>query len=436
MSRPLSLHWRLAVMAVFMVCATLGVTTWLLGNLVTSVVSDNMDIPLDAQIRTLRHAIGPDGRLDTARLSWDLTHPARGWGWGVVTPAGRWAQAMPRAPLNYPVPLIHPVEGIYSGRDAATLGDVLHARRMDRPDGAVGTHIIVVSPQMLIMQPLNQVTVKIRWSVALVLAVLLMACWVQLQVGLEPLRRLGVAIARIRSGEAQFLPEQQPAELAALAQEVNALIARNKAGLETARLNAANLAHAVKTPLSTLMLQLQHENASPEARALVAHVTQRVTHHLRRARSAAAGMGKHARADVHETIEDIRPVLVSLGEERLLHIENRVAWPCSVTVDAEDLSEMLGNLLENACRYARSHIAVEAWEEGRWLAISVTDDGKGIPCDKLATVLQPGVRLDEVTEGYGLGLAITRELVEMYDGTLTLDPASQGGLRVRLMVPR
>lgn len=436
MSRPFSLHGRLAVMAVLMVCATLGVTTWLLANLVTVVVSDNMDIPLDAQIRTLRHAIGPDGRLDTGRLSYDLKHPAHGWGWQVVTPQGRWDQSMPGDLLSYPVPEIHPVEGIHSGWDAATLGDVVHARRMDEPDGMVGTHITVASPQMLIMQPLRQVSAAIRWSVALVLAVLLLACWVQLRVGLEPLRRLGAAVARIRSGEVQSLPDVQPAELAPLAQEINGLIARNKAGLETARLNAANLAHAVKTPLSTLMLQLEQEAASPESRALVAHISQRVTHHLRRARSAAAGMGERARADLHATIEDIRPVLASLGQGRLLHIENRVEPLCAVAVDPEDLSEVLGNLMENACRYARSHIAVEAFEEGRWLVIRVIDDGQGIPQEQLARVLQPGVRLDEVTEGYGLGLAITRELVEMYDGTLTLGRAAQGGLCAALMLPR
>lgn len=184
------------------------------------------------------------------------------------------------------------------------------------------------------------------------------------------------------------------------------------------------------------MLQLEHEEASPEARALVAHISHRVTHHLRRARSAAIGLGGRARADVHEGIEEIRPVLASLGQGRLLHIENRVTAPCLVAVDGEDLGEMLGNLMENACRYARSHIAVEARDDGARVIVSVTDDGKGIPQDLLATVLQPGVRLDEVTEGYGLGLALVRELVEMYGGTLELGPAPGGGLRARLALPR
>ncbi|WP_206243903.1 sensor histidine kinase [Novosphingobium terrae] len=441
MIRPLSLHLRLGLMSVLMVCATLWVTTWLLANLVTTVLSDNMDIPLDAQIRTLRHAIGPDGRLDTASLSWDLQHPATGWGWEVVTPQGRWERSLPRPVLEYPVPLIHPVDGIYSGRDAATKGLVLHARRMDLSGSMAGGRVLVVSPEALIQQPLDRVAQEIHKFAGLGLAVLLLACWVQIGVGLRPLRQLGGAIARIRSGEAQSLPARQPAELAPLAQEINALIARNERGLETARRNAANLAHAVKTPLSTLMLQLEQEQASAEARALVAHVSERVAHHLRRARSAAVGLGGRPRADVHEAVEALRPVLASLGRgggaDRLLHIENRVMPPCPVAVDAEDLSEMLGNLLENACRYARSHISVEAGEDGRWLVLDVSDDGPGIPPAGLETVLQPGVRLDEVSEGYGLGLAITRELAEMYEGTLTLGPASaRGGLKASLKLPR
>lgn len=425
-------------MSLLMVCTTLGIATWLLINLVTTVLSDNMDIPLDAQIRTLQHAIGPAGRLETASLSWDLLHPARGWGWEVVTPRGRWARNMPLQALEYPVPLIHPVDGFYSGRDAATHGLVLHARRMDRPGGMAGAHVLVVSPEQLIQQPLDRVAQQTRSFAGLGLAVLLLACWAQIGVGLRPLRQLGTAIARIRSGEAQSLPVRQPAELAPLAQEINALIARNERGLETARRNAANLAHAVKTPLSTLMLQLEQEDASAEARALVAHVSERVAHHLRRARSAAVGLGGRPRADVHEAVEALRPVLASLaGPDRLLHIENRVMPPYPVAVDGEDLSEMLGNLLENACRYARSHISVEAGEDGRWLVLGVSDDGPGIPPAGLETVLQPGVRLDEVSEGYGLGLAITRELAEMYEGTLALGPASaRGGLKASLTLPR
>jgi signal transduction histidine kinase len=193
----------------------------------------------------------------------------------------------------------------------------------------------------------------------------------------------------------------------------------------------------VKTPLSSLMLQLEHEGASGESRALVASISDRVAQHLRRARSGAAQLGIRARADVHETIEMLLPMLDSISGARGPRIDNQVPARCHIAAEAEDLGEMLGNVLENACRFAQSLIVVDARHDGKDLAITVDDDGAGVPDEELVHVLQPGVRLDEVSEGYGFGLAIVRELVELYGGTLVLGrSALLGGLCITLRLPR
>jgi signal transduction histidine kinase len=439
MRLPLSVHARIVVGSILLTVATLSVTAYAIVNIVTWVISDNMDMAVDAQVRLLTQAVGAGGAFEPDRVAMipDLQKPNEGWGWHVTAANGRWQKSVPPVTAVYPWPRIHPWRGIYSGRGMTALGEQWHLRRLDTERGGHRITIIVFAPSTLIDEPLHHLRKTIYRTLFLVLLVLVAASLLQLRYGLLPLRRLSRDILRVRNGEAQGLPDAQPAELAPLASEINALIARNDAGLETARVNAANLAHAVKTPLSSLMLQLEHEGASAESRALVASISDRVAHHLRRARSGAARLGGRARADVHEVVEAILPVLQSSRREGGPCIENRVPRPCHVATEAEDLSEMLGNVLENAYRYARHTIRVEARQDRPFLTVTVEDDGMGVPADEVAHVLQPGVRLDEVSEGYGFGLAIVRELVELYGGTLALDRSvALGGLRISLRLPR
>jgi signal transduction histidine kinase len=436
---PLSVHTRVAIGAILLTIATLSVTAYAIVNIVTWVISDNMDMAVDAQVRLLTQAVDQTGAFEPERVAMipDLDKPSDGWGWQVMAANGRWEKAVPPVTAVYPWPRIHPWRNIYSGRGMTALGEQWHLRRLDIERGGHRITIIVFAPSTLIDAPLHHLRKTIYRSLFLVLIVLVGASLLQLRYGLLPLRRLSRNVLPVRTGEAQGLPDMQPAELAPLANEINALIARNDAGLESARVNAANLAHAVKTPLSSLMLQLEHEGASAESRALVANISDRVAHHLRRARSGAARLGTRARSDIHEAVEMILPALQSIGREDGPSIENRMPKPCYVTIEAEDLSEMLGNILENAHRYARRTIRADARPDGAFLAITVEDDGMGIPADEVAHVLQPGVRLDEVSEGYGFGLAIVRELVELYGGKLTLDhSAALGGLRISLWLPR
>lgn len=436
---PLSLHTRVALGAILVTVATLSVTAYSVVTIVTWAISDNMDMAVDAQVRLLNQAVNAKGGFERDRITLipDLATPIGGWGWRVSAANGRWEKSVPPVTAVYPLPRIHPWQGIYSGRGMTTLGEQWHIRRLDTERNGRRITIIVFAPSTLIDAPLGHLRTTIYRFLFLVLFVLMTASLVQLRYGLLPLRRLGRDILRVRTGEQPGLPDAQPAELKPLANEINALIDRNNAGLDAARINAANFAHAVKTPLSSLMLQLEHEGASAESRALVASISDRVAQHLRRARSGAAQLGIRARADVHETIEMLLPMLDSISGARGPRIDNQVPARCHIAAEAEDLGEMLGNVLENACRFAQSLIVVDARHDGKDLAITVDDDGAGVPDEELVHVLQPGVRLDEVSEGYGFGLAIVRELVELYGGTLVLGrSALLGGLCITLRLPR
>ncbi|MRW91467.1 HAMP domain-containing protein [Duganella sp. FT80W] len=439
MRLPLSLHARLSVGAILLSVSALTLVTYSIIDIINGVLSDNIDIAFDAHINVIDHAVDKDGNFHPDQVAGfpDLAGPGAQWGWQVEAVNGQWKKGSMPANTYYPWPRIHPSGGIYSGIGMATDGSELHIRRLETRRQGHPVSITVIASSILINGPLGQARDAIYRSLALFILVLVATAIVQLRYGLRPLRRLGKDLLQIRNGEVQRLPDGQPAELAPLADQINGLIALNNSGLEVARMNAANLAHSVKTPLSSLMLQLEHEGASAEARALVASISQRVAHHLKRARNGAGSLGARVRTDAYPLVEAIRPVLASIRRHQPVHIDNRLPQPTHIGIDPEDLSELLGNLLENACRYAGAQVVVSAREDGVDRTIQVEDDGAGIPAEDLARVLQPGVRLDEVTEGYGFGLAIVRELVGLYGGTLVLarSPAL-GGLCATLRFPK
>ncbi|MDB5693264.1 MAG: sensor histidine kinase, partial [Alphaproteobacteria bacterium] len=266
---------------------------------------------------------------------------------------------------------------------------------------------------------------------------LVASIWLQLRYGLGPVRALRDAVARVRSGETGLLPADQPRELQPLADEVNALIRQNAAGLDHARRHLANLAHGLKTPLATLSLRLARDDAPAETRALVAQLDARIAHHLRRARSAAATTGQRARTNVAEVAADLIDAVVRVHADRALRFEADIEPSHIAAIDRQDLDELLGNLLDNAARHAGSLVRLSARTDGTMLDLAVEDDGPGMTEEQVTLALRPGARLDESGIGYGLGLSIVHELAELYGGTLRLGRSQAlGGLLAGITLPR
>lgn len=437
MKLPLSLHARIALLAMAMVAAVVAFSVGAISSVIEGVVADNVDVKMDTQIRILSHALDDHQRIAPMALRpyVDLDRPPPGWGWDVQTPGGHWARGVAPGAVHYPIPRIHPDGDIYSGRGAARDGQLIRIRRIDPGASSPGTRILIISPRHLIDRELARVLREVYKVMAQVMLVLMVATALQLRVGLQPLRKLVQDVARVRNGDAPRLPEPQPADIQPLAGQINALIDRNRAGLESARLNAAHLAHAVKTPLATLMLQLEHEDASAEARALVTSVAERVAHHLHRARSAAIRLGPRARTDIAPVAAEVVSTMRLIHRHRAVAIAAMLDAPYAVAVDGEDLAEMLGNLVDNAARYAHAQVTISAQKQGEELILTVEDDGDGIQADELAHALTPGVRLENVSEGYGFGLSIVRDLAQLYGGSLMLESAPGGGLKARLNLP-
>lgn len=274
---------------------------------------------------------------------------------------------------------------------------------------------------------------------------LLLITTFQVRFGLAPLNRISAGLAAIRSGAAERLEGNFPIEVAPLARETNALIEANREIVTRARTHVGNLAHAIKTPLSVIL----NEAATNPDEPLAAKVREqadimrdRVAHHLERARIAA-------RVAVVGTVTDVRPVVTALVRtmEKIHHargitIELDAPEDARFRGERQDLEEMIGNLVDNACKWAQSRVAVEtlvhrtdAHSERRIVRVVVDDDGPGLSPQQREQVARRGRRLDETKPGSGLGLSIVVELANLYGGGLTLGTAPIGGLRAELTLP-
>lgn len=276
-------------------------------------------------------------------------------------------------------------------------------------------------------------------SLAVLGGLLVLAALAQVAVGLSPLAGLQRALQRVRSGQVQRLEGDFPAELLPLVGDFNGVLDRNAEVVQRARTQAGNLAHALKTPLAVLD-NAARQAPEPELRTLVGEqvrIAQRhVDWHLARARVAGTPQLPGQRTPLQPLLAQLLRVMDRLYAARQLALEADVQpVDGAFAGEEQDLQEMLGNLLDNACRSARTTVRVRARCEGATLYVVVEDDGPGIAPAVRANVLRRGVRLDESTPGSGLGLAIVDELAALYGGQLALEYSPEGGLRARLDLP-
>lgn len=275
------------------------------------------------------------------------------------------------------------------------------------------------------------------WSFLLLGLGLVVAVFLQVRVGLLPLRRLKEALSRIRNGTATNLEGNFPAEIAPLATELNSLIEHSNEVVGRARTHVSNLAHFLKTPLSVLASEAEAEPGllSDQVRRQVDTMRRQVDHYLARARAAGSVNVLGNRTQVAPVLSDLARILTRIHAERAITIE----WDCSADLyfrgERQDLEEMAGNLMDNACKWAASRVVVRAAREGGQLILTVADDGPGLSPEDRARVGTRGERLDESVPGSGLGLAIVRDISKLYAGFLELDASSLGGLEARLTLP-
>ncbi|AOW25468.1 histidine kinase [Sphingomonas melonis TY] len=448
---PRSLQGRMLLLSAVAILAALGIAGWAIAGVLERVVTEGIDRRLDAEIALMASVVDGDGRVDRAALAQrqGALDAGRDWLWRIEAPGGAIgstdrfvprpdaARPGPRlpGPPGPPPPGVAPLpdagpQGV-DGTDAS--GARLHARRLVLTTRSGPVTLFAAAPRGVIARPLREALVPLLAALAILAGLLATATLVQLRLGLKPLARLRAQLAAIRAGEAERVDEDQPVELQGLAAELNALAADRAQALATARQSAANLAHALKTPVATLALRLR---ADAEGAAQVERIDATIRHHLARARAGV--VDTRASTAVRPAVADLVQAIGRLHGMRGLAITGDVRGDPVAAIEPQDFDELLGNLLDNAAQHARSMVQASASldpADARRLVLTVADDGPGIPEEERSRVTQAGVRLDERGEGHGFGLAIVRELASLHGGALTLDAREGGGLVAQVTLP-
>lgn len=417
-----------------------------------SSVQEDFDDELRSELVQLVAAAGhdPSGTilLDQRYLSARFQPAYSGYYWQ-ISPVGRGETLISRSLLDHTLDFADQVkgrDGIVAGHGEGPDGQFLRlfARRIEFPIDVTAktddsrAYIFIVGADMKRLNArIDSFDGTLFWSFAILGLGLVTAVFLQVRIGLQPLRQVTAALHRIRDGTARRLEGSFPSEIEPLASELNSLIEHSAEVVGRARSYVSNLAHFLKTPLSVLFSEAAAQ-PGPLADQVIRQVDvmrRQVDHYLARARAAGALDVLGNRTPVSGVLEDLARTLRRIHQDRRIVID--VACPPGLAFRGErqDLEEMAGNLIDNACKWAKSHVRVTAAGAGATLVLLVEDDGPGLTPDERAQVGERGERLDESVPGTGLGLAIVRDIAKLYGGTFGLDASPLGGLAARLTLP-
>jgi signal transduction histidine kinase len=389
-------------------------------------------------------ALGDPGDLGEPRFE----TIASGWYWqlsqdGVVVRASRslLLQTLPSPPATEPDD-----DGVARFAMEGVAGELL--RGVVRP---VSFPIIAGSFELLVAGNATELQIDIasfRTSVMVTLGVfalvLILSTFVMVRWGLRPLDRVRSGLQEIRSGKAARFDGSYPSEIAPLARELNALLDSNQQIVERARTQVGNLAHALKTPLSVITNDARAD-ASQLGRKVSEQaelMTRQVTHYLDRARIAASSQALGAVTPVQPVVSRFVRAMRKIYEEKSINISCDVTEGVKFRGEQQDLEEIIGNLTDNACKYAPGKVLITVRPQKPTssadcakLVFYIDDDGPGLTPEQAAEATRRGKRLDESKPGSGLGLSIVTDLVALYKGSFQLTRAPNGGLRAEVTLP-
>jgi len=261
----------------------------------------------------------------------------------------------------------------------------------------------------------------------------------QFRAAIAPFVRLRRQLSGLRDGSNLRVEGTYPNEVQPLVNDLNSLLEHREHIVRRAMAKAGDLAHGLKTPLAVLAQEAERVRAEGEDETAstinlqVDRMRRQIDYHLTQTRATSPNKLSSARCSVLVCVEGLVRTLQKLYANRGFEIEVDVSATHYIRGQREDVEEMLGNLLDNACKWAKSAVEIKSVAEDQ---VTVDDDGPGLPPSIRDQMLQRGVRADESAPGFGLGLAIVQDLAQLYEGTITLDASPLGGLRALLRLPR
>ncbi len=455
--RANSLALRLFVSATAWAVVILLITGFVLSTLYRQSAERAFDRRLDVYLRTLvADVASPEQGSDKFPQSLGeplFELPLSGWYWQVTrldpgktqVRASRslWDAGLPRLPAHGAADT---VDGTRQGYVAGPEDQRLREVERDIDLGDDGHYLVAVAGDASeIADETRSFDQALVITFSILAAVLLLTTMFQVRFGLAPLKRISDSLAAIRSGSAERLTGTFPEEIAPLARETNALIDANREIVERARTHVGNLAHALKTPLSVMVNEATARGHDPFALKVQEQadiMRDQVARHLERARLAARLTVVGSVTKVAEVVTALARTMEKIHRDRNIAIEVHADEQARFRGERPDLEEMIGNLVDNACKWASARVTIEVACEridpasaSQIVRIVVDDDGRGLSPSEREQVAKRGRRLDETKPGSGLGLSIVVELAGLYGGGLTLGTAPIGGLRVELVLP-
>lgn len=435
-----SLRSRLLLGALVWVTLASLLGGWALSYAFRSAAEDAFDARLSSLLAVLIGLVDirSDGTLTLARPIGDpqFEQVYSGWYWFVEDEKGQRLRSRSLWDLALETPSV-PVAAtptLISARDPLGRELRIAAQRVILPGASRPVTFVVSGDASVIAAEKQRFDVVLRIALGALGLGLLLAVLLQIRFGLRPLERLTRNVEAVRTGHAERLPPLETLELDSVVAELNSLIEHNRRIVERARASASDLAHALKTPLAVMRsLEDEDSDAARERAHQLAAMERIVTRHL--ARASAAGPGVRSSVSISGIVDEISQGLARVYMERKLEIRNEIAENTTYPADREDLEEMLGNLIENACKWASRTVRIASSASAETLTILVEDDGPGLSNEHARQAVDRGTRFDEKTPGTGLGLAIVTDLATLYDGELELSSSDLGGLKAELRLP-
>ncbi|MQW87378.1 sensor histidine kinase [Sinorhizobium saheli] len=440
-----SLRLRLAVGAVIAIGLVLLVAWLSLTRLFTDYVVERYRSEMTTIVDTLAAELTlKDGKLSLAREPadprFDLPNGGRYWQVSPLTGDSLRSRSLWDVAIDPDAPVGSRYEGfsVSAGPDGRPM--LVHSQTLSLGESAPAVRFVASAafPQRELDEALRDFQAPLRLMLLATAGVLAAAAFLQNAIGLAPLRRLRERAASVRAGRDRDFGTYGPSEVQPLVSEINLLLKEREMAVERARARASDLAHGLKTPLTVLAQLAERLPAEDRGLALrqVELVRQRADRQLQAARMGVERMATTSVMGLGgKLVSVLRPVTAERDVAWKIAIDNAL----SLDVDPADLAECLGNLLDNAAKWARSFIRFSARRDQGAITILIEDDGPGIAEQDRGPILKRGARLDTTDdrepEGTGLGLAISADIADAYGATLTLERSDLGGLRVRLTFP-
>ena len=262
---------------------------------------------------------------------------------------------------------------------------------------------------------------------------LFVSVFLQVKYGLLPLEKIKNSLFKIRNGDATKLEDIYPTEVSPLAKEINTLLDHNEKIISRAKMNVGNLAHALKTPVAVIKNHITAKKNDDVIDSQMIVIENYINKYLQKARASATSKLKKTKIDITEVIMKMRQIFKKINPElKIIFKSNNEKFLIAGSED--DIDEIIGNVMENACKWTKTQVIIEIFKTSKdQIKLCISDDGPGLPEKKMKEVFDRGFRLDEQTQGTGLGLNIVKDAVENFSGSVWLEKSKFGGLKVNII---